>query len=89
MPVSVVLNHFIFSLLPSLSLSPSLPPSSTTHSHPTGLPSLPLLLTLVNVFKADISAQDAGGLTPLCLAAKIGEETVAEVSGRQETRSTS
>ena len=58
----------------SLPFPPTLPPS-----HLTGLPSLPLLLALVNVFKADISARDAGGLTPLSLAAKIGEEKVAEV----------
>jgi len=44
-----------------------------------GLPSLPLLFVLVNYFKASVSKRDANGLTPLCLAAKLGEEKIAEV----------
>ena len=58
----------------SLSLSPSLPPSL-----PPGLSQLPLLYALVSTFKADISLRNGEGLTALCLAAKLGEEKLAEV----------
>lgn len=46
---------------------------------PAGLPSLPLLLTLLNHFKADVNSRDANGLTPLCLACRLGHLRVAEV----------
>ena len=45
----------------------------------TGLPQLPLLYALVSTFKADVSLRNGEGLTPLCLAAKLGEEKLAEV----------
>ncbi len=51
-----------------------LPPPPTAD-----LPSLPFLCSLVNTFKADINLQDGYGLTPLCLAAQNGLETMAEV----------
>ena len=60
-------------ILTSLSLFLSLPPS------PTGLPQLPLLYALVSTFRADVSLRNGEGLTPLCLAAKLGEEKLAEV----------
>ena len=45
-----------------------------------GLSQLPLLFVLVEIFKADVSLKNRNGLTPLCLAAKQGEEKIAEVS---------
>ena len=45
----------------------------------TGLPQLPLLYALVSTFKADVSLKNNEGLTPLSLAAKLGEEKLAEV----------
>lgn len=49
-------------------------------SQSKGLSQLPLLFVLVNIFKADVSLKNKAGLTPLCLAAKLGEEKIAEVS---------
>ena len=57
----------------------SLSSSSSSSSLPTGLPQLPLLYALVSTFKADVSLRNGEGLTPLCLAAKLGEEKLAEV----------
>ena len=73
---SLYLSILFFCML--LIVSISIFPSSSLL--PTGLPSLPLLLALVNIFKANVDARDADGLTPLCLAAKLGEKKVAEVS---------
>lgn len=44
-----------------------------------GLPQLPLLYALVSTFKADITLKNSEGLNALCLAAKLGEEKLAEV----------
>lgn len=45
----------------------------------SGLPSLPLLLSLLNHFSADISARDGNGMTPLSLACRLGHVRVVEV----------
>jgi ankyrin repeat protein len=44
-----------------------------------GIPSLPLLLSLLNHFKADVNARDGSGATPLALACRLGHSRVAEV----------
>jgi ankyrin repeat protein len=44
-----------------------------------GLPSLPLLLTLLNHFGADVNGRDRNGMTPLSLACRLGHSRVAEV----------
>ena len=44
-----------------------------------GLLLLPLLFVLIHHFRADVSLRNSEGLTPLCLAAKLGESKIAEV----------
>lgn len=44
-----------------------------------GLPSLPLLLFLVLIMKANINTHNSRGLTPLCLACSYGFVKMAEV----------
>lgn len=44
-----------------------------------GLVSLPLMFVLVHTYKANIDARNTNGLTPLCLAAQLGDENMIEV----------
>ena len=46
---------------------------------PQACPPLPLLLSLLNHFSADISARDGNGMTPLSLACRLGHVRVVEV----------
>ena len=45
-----------------------------------GLACLPIVFMLIKKFKANPLLANEQGLTPLCLAAELGEEKLAEVS---------
>ena len=61
------------------STEPACEAHSLTAPPPPGLASLPLLLSLLNHFKADVNAKDGNGMTPLSLACRLGHLRVAEV----------
>ena len=44
-----------------------------------GLVSLPLMFVLIQTYKTNIDARNTKGLTPLCLAAQLGDENMMEV----------
>lgn len=57
-------------------------PPDHTHDHtppPLGLPQLPLLAALINLYKANIRLKNSAGMTPLGLTVQLGEKMLAEV----------